>query len=121
MKKFATIIVAGVMAFGLLAPAMSTPVLAQVSDGLEATKTEELEGKSINGENGVVNIAVNIFLWVIGVISVMMLIFGGYKYIMSAGDTQKLQSAKSTIQYAIIGLVVAIFSYAIVSFLVDKL
>lgn len=61
---------------------------------------------------------VKFLLWLIGILSVVMLIFGGFRYITSTGDASKLQSAKNTILYAVIGVVIAIFAYAIVNLVV---
>ena len=49
-----------------------------------------------------------------------MLVWGGIKYTTSAGDTNKVASAKNTIIYAIIGLIVSIMAYAIVNFVIEK-
>lgn len=58
---------------------------------------------------------VNIMLYIIGIISVIMIIFAGIKYATSTGSQEKVTSAKNTLLYAIVGLVVAIFAYAIVN------
>ena len=52
----------------------------------------------------------------VGILSVIMLIWGGILYTTSSGDSNKVTTAKNTIMYAVIGLVVAIFAYAIVNF-----
>lgn len=62
---------------------------------------------------------INIALWAVGVLAVIMLIWGGIKYATSAGDANKVTSAKNTIMYALIGLVVAIFAWAIVTYVID--
>ena len=61
----------------------------------------------------------NTALFAIGIISVAMLIWGGLRYITSGGDSKKVTDAKNTILYAIIGLLVAILSYAIVRFVLN--
>ena len=50
-----------------------------------------------------------------------MIIYGGIQYVISAGDSGKVGKAKNTILYAVIGLVVAVMSYAIVNFVVSNL
>ena len=57
-------------------------------------------------------------LYGIGVLSVIMLIFGGFRYIVSGGQKEKVTAAKNTILYAIIGLLVAVFAYAIINFVI---
>lgn len=59
---------------------------------------------------------VNLLLWAIGIISVIMIIIGGIRYATSNGDSNQVTAAKNTIMYAVIGLVIAIFAYAIVNF-----
>lgn len=70
---------------------------------------------------GLLKKIVNILLFVIGAVSVIMIVIGGIKYTTSAGDASQTKSAKDTIFYAVIGLVVAILAYAIVNFVVTNL
>ena len=58
----------------------------------------------------------NVALYIIGAVSVLMLIYGGIRYTVSAGDSAAVTAAKSTIMYAVIGVVVALLAYAIVNF-----
>ena len=59
--------------------------------------------------------------WLLIMISVIMVVIGGLKYVTSQGNQQQLKSAKDTILYAIVGLVVAIAARAIVQLVVDSL
>jgi hypothetical protein len=73
------------------------------------------------GPNGVFIQITNILLFVIGAIAVVMLIIGGIRYVVSQGDQNAVTSAKNTILYAIIGIVVAFLAYAAVNFLTSQL
>ena len=79
------------------------------------------------GGTGAVNLPtlitniIKILLFVIGAVAVIMIIVGGIRYVISSGDQNQVKAAKDTIFYAIIGLVVAILSYAIVDFVVDSI
>lgn len=64
--------------------------------------------------------AVEVLLWVVGVICVVMVIWSGAKMTMSAGDAGAVMKAKNTLIYAVVGLVVAILAYAIVEFVIGK-
>lgn len=64
---------------------------------------------------------VNTLLFIIGAISVIMIIFGGFKYVTSGGDSNGVTSAKNTILYAVIGLIVAVLAFAIIDFVLDSL
>lgn len=71
------------------------------------------------GVDGTFSNVVNTILYVTGIIAVAMLIIGGIRFMISRGDKDKVQKAKNTIVYAIIGLILVIFSYAIVNFIVS--
>jgi len=64
---------------------------------------------------------VNILLYLVGVIAVIMIIIGGIKYVTSNGDSSAVTSAKNTIMYAIIGVVVAILAFAIVNWIITAI
>ena len=63
--------------------------------------------------------AINLMLFVVGILSIVMLIFGGIRYVISGGDGQRVKDAKNTVLYAIIGLVVAILGYALVQWVIS--
>ena len=66
-------------------------------------------------------IVVNILLFLVGSLAVIMLVIGGLRYVTSNGDQNAVASAKNTILYAIIGIVVAFLAYAAVYFVIDQL
>ena len=74
-----------------------------------------------NDLNGMIQIIINTVFGIIGVVAVIMIIIGGVNYTMSQGDSTKVQKAKNTILYGIIGLVVVLLSFAIVSFVLNGL
>lgn len=57
----------------------------------------------------------NIFLAIIGSIAVLMIIWGGIVYITSAGNEQRLDQAKKIITYAVVGIIIATLSFAMIS------
>ena len=91
-----------------------------VKDGIEAAKTEDMPAE-LMGNGGVVESVTSTILYILGFLSVIMLIIGGVKYAMSAGDAKAVTDAKNTILYALIGLVIAILSYSIVKFVIGLL
>ncbi len=70
--------------------------------------------------NTIITRAINIFSIVVGIIAVVMIIVGGFKYITSGGDSGNISSAKNTIIYAVIGLVIVALSQFLVQFVLDK-
>jgi len=82
---------------------------------------KELDGKSgQDAVNKTVQNVIDILFYVIGVIAVIMIIVGGIKYTTSNGDSSAVTSAKNTIMYAVVGLVVALLSYGIVKFVLNQ-
>jgi len=77
-------------------------------------------GQATNRVNNIVNQIVNIFSVIVGIISVIMIVVGGFKYITSGGDTGKVTSAKNTILYAVVGLVVVALAQVLVKFVFAK-
>ncbi len=73
------------------------------------------------GDGGIFNRITSILLFIVGAVAVVMLIFGGIRYIVSGGDQANVTAAKNTILYAIIGIIVALLAYAAVKFVTGSL
>lgn len=86
----------------------------------DATACQQDGSNPISGSDGVLTQVLLILSWVSGVAAVIMVILGGFKYITSGGDSNAIASAKNTILYAIVGLVVFALSQAIVIFVIRK-
>lgn len=63
---------------------------------------------------------VNIFSLVVGIIAVIMIIVGGFRYIVSGGESGNVSGAKNAIIYALIGLVVVALAQVLVHFVLTK-
>ncbi|HLC38905.1 MAG TPA: hypothetical protein VJJ80_02140 [Patescibacteria group bacterium] len=59
---------------------------------------------------------INVALTLAGAIAIIYIIIGGYKYIISAGNPDAIAQAKSTILWAVIGLVICFAALAIINF-----
>ena len=106
------------IASSLISPAIASAAqISGVKNGIEASRSAEMPA-DLFGSSGIFTQVTNILLFLIGVLSVIMLIFGGLRYVISGGNSKSVESAKNTILYAIVGLVVAILAYAIVNFVV---
>lgn len=81
------------------------------------------QGNNVNpavGVNNLVSAIINIMSIVVGIIAVVMIIIGGVKFITSGGDSAKVTSARNTILYAILGLMVVALAQFIVKFVLKK-
>lgn len=127
MKKIRTFIINFMAVLGIVSFSLVAPVFAQesggdckpadcIKGGLDSVGGDKTDDKAL--ENGIKNV-VNVLLFILGAIAVIMIIIGGIRYTTSNGDASNIKSAKDTILYAVVGLVVAILAYAIVNFVVD--
>jgi len=124
-KSFVGIIVLAAL---VLPSLLMVPVSAQVSEEAKDAACEGLGavGDSCDEANGGSSIssliasAIGILSFIVGVAAVIVLIIGGLKYITSAGDSNSVASAKSTVLYAVIGLVIAILAQGIVQFVLNR-
>src|SRR3989344_8042710 len=115
----------------LLAPAMAT-VSAQ-SDNLtnnlcaganldvaSASGCNAADTTANDKVNSIIKTVINLFSIIVGVVSVVMIIIGGLRYITSGGASDKVSGAKDTIVFAIVGLVVVALAQVIVRFVLNR-
>ncbi len=121
MKAF-LIGLAAIATFAFVGPVLATTTsYAQIKKGVDATCTGDQCAGSAEGKvNTLVQDIINIFSWIVGVVSVIMVIFGGFRYITSGGDAGKVTSAKNTIVYALVGLVIAALAQVLVLFVLGN-
>lgn len=102
-----------------LAQASSSSVDA-ACEGVEAAggNCDPTDAKS--SFNEIIATVINIFSLVVGALSVVMIIIGGFRYVVSGGDSNGISGAKNTIIYAVVGLVVVLFSQVIVRFVISQ-
>ncbi|HSX32475.1 MAG TPA: hypothetical protein VLF43_04375 [Candidatus Saccharimonadales bacterium] len=71
--------------------------------------------------NKIVDAIINVFSIVVGITAVIMIMVGGFKFVTANGDAGAVASARKTIAYAIVGLVVVAMAQFIVQFVLNKL
>lgn len=122
MKKLATFLL---MAFGfsmILAPAAFAAEQFKVSEYLKAGDQhkmgyfEQAKGSDISPIQEVVLRVIDILIMVIGSIASLALIIGGIMFIVGAGNEQTVQRGKDIFKFSLLGLIVAIFSFIIITF-----
>ena len=94
--------------------------LSGAREGAEAARGDEMPAELV-GPNGIFTNVTNTILYIVGAVSVIMLVYGGFRYIVSGGDSKKVTDAKNTILYAIIGLIISFLAYAIVHFIINAI
>jgi hypothetical protein len=97
------------------------PVAIAFAQLTPPTKPGGLPGSSSDRISTVLTGYLTLFLGIVGLIAVGFLIYGGFRYITSAGNDEAAEGAKKTIQNSIIGLVIIILSYVIVTVIINAI
>jgi len=118
MKKSLIVfsIVAAALAFGIL------PSFAQVVPGQIPGPIVETTGPTTI--TGWVDVLLTVVQWIytlIFILAVLFILIAAFYFITSGGDSEKTGKAKSMLLYAIIGIAVALLSFAIVSLVRNSL
>jgi hypothetical protein len=121
LKKIIVSLVAVLMMAGFLAVVPSQAQAADCDGGSIRACIDcapaNTKGQTV--QEGI-RIAVNTLLFVVGVASVIVLIVGGLRFILAGGNASSVASARDSILYAVIGIVVALLAYAIVNFVLGQ-
>ncbi len=70
--------------------------------------------------NNTISTVINVISVIVGAVAVVMIVVGGFRYVTSAGNPEGAKSARNTILYAIIGLVIVALAQLIVHFVLSK-
>ena len=93
--------------------------------GIDANKSSDICKDYLKSTDNQVGLLIarvlKTMLFIIGALSVVMIVYAGFNFVTSAGDSGKVNKAKGVILYAVIGLVVSLLAYAIVSFVTSTL
>jgi hypothetical protein len=125
-SKIATILT--LLAITLAGPALVPSGAAYADCTDTASKQEVIDGIgqaglgkcNDNGVDKIVNTIVNILSYVAGAAAIIMIIYSGFKYITSGGDSGKVSAAKNALIYAVIGIAVAVLAQLIVRFVITQ-
>jgi hypothetical protein len=131
IKKLRLMLLSLSSVFALAVPAVATvsvsafsqtDINAQTCSGTSGDLAGGTAGCTQNEStfNKYATLIVNLLSVVIGFVAVIMIIFGGFKYITSGGSSEKVTGAKNTILYGIIGLVIVALAQVIVQFVLHK-
>jgi hypothetical protein len=119
-KKVGLVLAGGVLSLGAaLAASLPTFALSLMDVINGSYRGEGQPTELFNGSTALIPRAINLMLFIVGILAIFMLIYGGIRYVISGGDSGRVKDAKNTILYAIIGLVVAILGYAVVQWVIS--
>ncbi len=134
MKKIKSILLTFAATLATLLPAVALPVAVHAAADIQGSVCSgaELKFSSTPGTcsstttgaenkiNQMVTLIINIFSVLVGIIAVIMIIIGGIKYVTSGGEANNITSAKNTIMYAIIGLIIVALAQILVRYVLAR-
>ena len=90
-------------------------------DGGSAACSDRVTADPLTGPNGIIIDTSKLLAVLAAVTAVIVIIIGGFMYILSNGDSGKISQAKNTILYAVVGLIVIAAGEQIIVFVVSKI
>ena len=97
-----------------------TAVSAQNASDFGVNDLEDVNLGSKDLQDTIAGI-VNIILGFLGILTTLIILFGGFKWMTSQGSSEKIDEAKKLISSGVIGLVIVFTSYAIAQFVLKSL
>lgn len=68
-------------------------------------------------DRSIIETLVKLTFGALAMLSILFMVIGGLRYALSGGDSNAIASAKKTIQYAVLGLILGISVFVITSFI----
>lgn len=127
MKRLSLLLVGLLIGIGIVS--IATPTYAATSKdavcaGIGLTDVDgdgTCDGaQGASSVDSIIKTVVDVLTFIVGVAAVIMIILSGFKYITSSGDSNSISSAKSTITYAIVGLIIVALAQVIVRFVLTE-
>lgn len=117
----AALVVLGLSIISAAQPVYAVDIIKDACNEAGATSAATCQtNQSASEPKNVVEVIISTILYALGIVAVIMIIVGGFRYVLSAGDSAAVTAAKNTIFYAVIGLVIALLSIAIVQFVLNN-
>lgn len=113
-----SLVVAALSLAVVLAPAVGA-FDGGIQGGADSARGTD-QTSTLFGQSGIFRTITNVLLFILGAVSVIMIIIGGLRYVISGGNSTAVTAAKNTILYAIVGVIVALLAYAIVNFVLTS-
>lgn len=124
MKRLMLILAATVALAGVGVTLAPSPAVAAISVGNTCSYDPHLagcHGGSLDrGSNPYLKTVLDTLLFAAGIVSFLFVLVGGIRYITATGDGPRIQKAKDTLLYAIIGLIITFLAAPIVGFVISK-
>ena len=123
----AVVLVAAMCILALPIATAAVPINGEACDGVQSavcSDSEFAERNDVNplvGKDGIITKVVTFLGFVVGVISVIILIVAGIRFAINGSNASEVTKARNTVIYAVVGIVVALVAQGVVQFILVKL
>lgn len=107
--------------YALIGLVVSVSAFTIINFVLENFQPSETGTGGLVGPNGILTNLTQVIARLTGAISVVMVLYGAFRFITSGGDSNAVKAGRETIIYALVGLVIAISAQGIVTFILEQL
>jgi hypothetical protein len=126
MNKTFKVLIIMVMAVSLLTPLLSVHAAAVTSDflmngGNAAVNISTASGLSSTDPRTIAAKIINIALGILGILAVVLILLGGFKWMTAAGNEEQIEEAKKILTGGVIGLVIILASWGLATFIINSL
>lgn len=120
--KIILVAMIGLALFGLAPPQVSADAKSAVCEGagLAVGASGCAAPAGSLDVNTTLQKGMNLFSAILGIVAVVMIMIGGLKYMTSQGDSGQMNSAKNTLIFAAVGLVIVALAQLIVNFVLER-
>ena len=94
------------------------PLIAKADDSTKNHPLNPLGSENISGPE-LFGRLIKFLLGFVGVAGLFFMIFGGFTLLISRGNAEKVKQGKDTIMWAVVGIIVAFASYALLRFVIE--
>lgn len=98
-----------------------TDPACEVGGASNSTYCQQNGSNPVVGKDSVITRIINLISLVAGAAAVVMIVISGFMFVSSQGESAGVSSARKTLMYAIVGLVIVIFAQAIVRFVLKNI
>ena len=119
MKISKKIILTVILGLSFLTLAITPALALDISQGMSDVQTEA--GFAEQDLTVTIGKIIRIVLSFLGLIALILFLVGGFKWMSSGGEEEKISSAKKLMTAAVVGLFIVIIAYAATGFIIDRL
>jgi len=124
IKKIVPIVVGLALCLSMAAPALAQTITANdllYTDDLQTETIGDVAGLGSQDLTTVIAQIIRAILGFLGVVAVVIIIWGGFLWMTSGGEVEKVGKARKFIIMGIVGLAIVLSAYAIASFVITAL